>query len=102
MAGAHETGWSDGFGVVAIRPLCLVPAGNRAGEPDDEFVTLADAVVHRLWAVGLATRSLLTNIADPEVAGLAEPILDGLDDTINEIRTAVFHRQAQARSTGRS
>jgi hypothetical protein len=68
----------------------------RAGEKHQDLVALADAVVQQLLAVGLATRSLLNRIVDPELAALAEPVVDGLDATISEIRTTVLSLQTRA------
>jgi hypothetical protein len=68
----------------------------RPGERHEDLVALADAVVQQLLAVGLATRTLLNRIVDPEVAALAQPVADGLDATITEIRTTVFNLQTRA------
>jgi hypothetical protein len=84
---------ADGFGAIdagtpyAARPLPPLAHGH------EDLVALADTVVHRLLAIGLATRSLLAEIHDPAVAQLAEPIVDGLDTAIDEIRATVFGLQ---------
>lgn len=93
MTGAHPT--DSHSNRRPVRPVCTGWAEDRAGEPNEELVTLADAVVHRLVLVGVATRSLLAHIDDPDVAGLAGPIVDGLDATINEIRVTVFDLQSR-------
>ena len=88
---------ADGFDLAEVRSRCRASAERRAPEPNEELVTLADAVIHRLLLVGLATQSLLSHIDDPTVAARADPILDGLDATINEIRSTVFDEARRAR-----
>jgi hypothetical protein len=79
-----------------VEPACRA---NRAlsGERNEDLVALADAVVQQLLAVGLATRSLLDRITDPELDALAQPIVDGLDAAIDEVRTTVFDLQTRER-----
>jgi PAS domain S-box-containing protein len=63
---------------------------------------LHDVVIQRLFATGMAAQSLQARIDDPALAARAVAIVDDLDQTIREIRTAIFALQkpADAARTG--
>jgi PAS domain S-box-containing protein len=53
---------------------------------------LHDTVIQRLFASGLTLQALMTR-AEPEIGSRLETVVDDLDQTISEIRTAIFSLQ---------
>lgn len=56
---------------------------------------LHDLVIQRLYATGMSLQGALPMISRPEAAERVERAVDALDDTIGEIRTAIFALQAR-------
>ena len=60
---------------------------------------LHDLVIQRLYATGMSLQGTMPMISRPEVAGRVSRAVDDMDQTIREIRGAIF--ALQARDTGR-
>ena len=62
---------------------------------------LHDLVIQRLYATGMSLQGASSQIVAPEVADRVSRAVDSLDDTIKEIRSAIFALQAhpEARPT---
>ncbi|MGZ4691989.1 MAG: sensor histidine kinase [Acidimicrobiales bacterium] len=56
---------------------------------------LHDTVIQRLFASGLQLQAVIGRV-DDEVRGRIDVIVDGLDETIRDLRTAIFALQAPA------
>jgi len=56
---------------------------------------LHDLVIQRLFATGMSLQSATARMDDPEVAGRVEKAVDALDETIREIRSAIFSLQTR-------
>ncbi len=56
---------------------------------------LHDLVIQRLYATGMSLQGALPLIARPEVTERVSRAVDALDDTIGEIRSAIFALQAR-------
>jgi len=56
---------------------------------------LHDLVIQRLYATGMSLQGALPLIARPEVADRVTRAVDALDDTIGEIRSAIFALQSR-------
>ena len=56
---------------------------------------LHDLVIQRLYATGMSLQGALPLIARPEVADRVSRAVDAMDDTIGEIRSAIFALQAR-------
>ena len=63
---------------------------------------LHDLVIQRLYATGMSLQGALPLIARPEVADRVSRAVDALDDTIGEIRSAIFalHARNDVKKTG--
>src|SRR5690606_30552896 len=61
---------------------------------------LHDTVIQRLFATGMSTQALIGRVSDPEVADRLRGVVDELDTTIRDIRTAIFGLQGGAFGTG--
>lgn len=61
---------------------------------------LHDTVIQRLFATGMATQALAATIDDEKVAERLGGVVDELDTTIRDIRTAIFGLQGGAFGTG--
>ena len=61
---------------------------------------LHDTVIQRLFATGMSTQALAGRVADPEIAARLSGVVDDLDTTIRDIRTAIFGLQGGAYRTG--
>jgi PAS domain S-box-containing protein len=62
---------------------------------------LHDTVIQRLFAEGLGLQAALGGVGDPErTRARLELAIDGLDQTIRELRTAVFSLQGAASAPG--
>jgi len=62
---------------------------------------LHDTVIQRLFAQGLGLQAALGSVGDPQrTRARLESAIDGLDDTIRELRTAVFSLQPAASAPG--
>jgi signal transduction histidine kinase len=59
---------------------------------------LHDHVIQRLYATGMSLEGTMPMITRPEVASRITNAVDAMDETIKEIRTAIF--ELQTRSTG--
>jgi PAS domain S-box-containing protein len=60
---------------------------------------LHDTVIQRLFAEGLSLQSAMGGVADPQrTRARLDSVVDGLDQTIKELRTAVFSLQGAAAS----
>jgi signal transduction histidine kinase len=55
---------------------------------------LHDLVIQRLYATGMSLQGALPMITRPEVTGRVNRAVDALDDTIKEIRSAIFELQS--------
>ncbi|WP_208028085.1 PAS domain S-box protein [Rhabdothermincola sediminis] len=55
---------------------------------------LHDTVIQRLFAAGMGLQSTISRVADPGARERLEQAVDDLDETIREIRTAIFGLQA--------
>ncbi len=56
---------------------------------------LHDLVIQRLYATGMSLQGALSLISSPDVADRVSRAVDGLDETIREIRTSIFALQAR-------
>jgi signal transduction histidine kinase len=56
---------------------------------------LHDLVIQRLYATGMSLQGSLSMIASPDAAGRVSRAVDGLDETIREIRTSIFALQSR-------
>ena len=56
---------------------------------------LHDLVIQRLYATGMSLQGAMPLIARPEVADRVSRAVDALDDTIGDIRSAIFALQAR-------
>lgn len=54
---------------------------------------LHDTVIQRLFATGMGVQALATRMSDPQVAERLGRVVDDLDTTIRDIRTAIFGLQ---------
>ncbi|WP_195210568.1 PAS domain-containing sensor histidine kinase [Actinomarinicola tropica] len=54
---------------------------------------LHDTVIQRLFATGMGVQALATRVSEPEVAERLGRVVDDLDTTIRDIRTAIFGLQ---------
>ena len=62
---------------------------------------LHDTVIQRLFAEGLALQAALGGVGDPQrTTARLESAIDGLDETIRELRMAVFSLQGTASAPG--
>jgi len=59
---------------------------------------LHDLVIQRLYATGMSLQGALSLISSPEVAQRVSSSVDALDETIREIRTAIFALQTRRES----
>ena len=57
---------------------------------------LHDLVIQRLYATGMSLQGVTSQIVSPEVAERVSRSVDALDDTIKEIRSAIFALQTHA------
>jgi signal transduction histidine kinase len=60
---------------------------------------LHDLVIQRLFATGMSLQGATALIGDPDVAGRVEKAVDALDETIRDIRSAIFSLQARGEAT---
>ena len=56
---------------------------------------LHDLVIQRLFATGMSLQGTMALIGDPEVAHRVEKSIDALDETIRDIRSAIFELQSR-------
>jgi two-component system, NarL family, sensor histidine kinase DevS len=56
---------------------------------------LHDLVIQRLFATGMSLQGTMGLMGDPEVANRVEKAIDALDETIRDIRSAIFSLQAR-------
>ena len=56
---------------------------------------LHDQVIQRLFATGMSLQGATARMDDPEVAGRVEQAVDALDETIRDIRSAIFELQSR-------
>jgi two-component system, NarL family, sensor histidine kinase DevS len=56
---------------------------------------LHDQVIQRLFATGMSLQGTMALIQDPEVAHRVENAIDALDETIRDIRSAIFSLQSR-------
>ena len=61
---------------------------------------LHDTVIQRLFATGMSAQSMASRIEDPEIADRLAAVVDDLDTTIHDIRTAIFGLQGGAFGRG--
>ena len=62
---------------------------------------LHDTVIQRLFAEGLSLQAAMGGVGDPQrTRARLESVVDGLDQTIKELRTAVFSLQGAASAPG--
>ncbi|HEY1319935.1 MAG TPA: GAF domain-containing protein, partial [Streptosporangiaceae bacterium] len=57
---------------------------------------LHDLVIQRLYATGMSLQGTVPRIARPEVADRVSSAVDALDETIKEIRSAIFSLQSHS------
>ena len=60
---------------------------------------LHDVVIQKLFAAGMSVQSVAARSDDPHQAERLSRVVDDLDDTIREIRSAIFSLQADASDT---
>jgi len=60
---------------------------------------LHDLVIQRLFATGMSLQGATALIVDPDVAGRVEKAVDALDETIRDIRSAIFKLQSRGEAT---
>ena len=72
----------------------------RAVAEDQERIArdLHDTVIQELFSIGLGLQALQVRVDQPDVAERIAAAIDQIDDTIREVRTAIFdlHQQAAA------
>ena len=56
---------------------------------------LHDLVIQRLFATGMSLQGTMARLGDPEVAHRVEKSIDALDETIRDIRSAIFSLQSR-------
>jgi signal transduction histidine kinase len=56
---------------------------------------LHDHVIQRLFATGLTIQAAAVRCADPALTAMLQAAVDGMDDTIRQIRTSIFELQDQ-------
>jgi signal transduction histidine kinase len=56
---------------------------------------LHDLVIQRLFATGMSLQGTTARIGDPEVVDRVEKAVDALDETIRDIRSAIFSLQSR-------
>ena len=56
---------------------------------------LHDSVIQRLFATGMSLQGATALIGDPDVVGRVEKAVDALDETIRDIRSAIFSLQSR-------
>ena len=56
---------------------------------------LHDLVIQRLFATGMSLQGATALIGDPDVVGRVEKAVDALDETIRDIRSAIFSLQSR-------
>lgn len=61
---------------------------------------LHDTVIQRLFAIGLGLQGTVRLIERPEVASRIQRAVDDLDETVKQIRTAIFGLEASKLSSG--
>ena len=61
---------------------------------------LHDLVIQRLYATGMALQGTMPMIGRPEVADRVTRAVDAMDETIKEIRGAIFALQARDQDAG--
>ncbi|MFP3907889.1 MAG: PAS domain S-box protein, partial [Acidimicrobiales bacterium] len=61
---------------------------------------LHDTVIQRLFATGMSAQALVGRVGDPDVADRLRGVVDDLDTTIRDIRTAIFGLQGGAFRSG--
>ncbi|MGY6499297.1 MAG: PAS domain-containing sensor histidine kinase [Acidimicrobiales bacterium] len=61
---------------------------------------LHDTVIQRLFATGMSAQAVASRVGDPEVAARLHTVVDDLDTTIRDIRTAIFGLQGGALGSG--
>jgi len=62
---------------------------------------LHDLVIQRLYATGMSLQGAMPLLTRPEAAGRVSSAVDALDETIREIRSAIFSLQARGDSRPR-
>jgi hypothetical protein len=55
-----------------------------------ELTELHDTVMQRVYATGLGLQALMTDVSDPVLAARLRRHIADLDETLREIRTALF------------
>lgn len=61
---------------------------------------LHDTVIQRLFATGMSAQAVASRVGDPDLADRLRTVVDDLDTTIRDIRTAIFGLQGGALGTG--
>ncbi|MDZ7678820.1 MAG: PAS domain-containing sensor histidine kinase [Acidimicrobiales bacterium] len=61
---------------------------------------LHDTVIQRLFATGMSAQALAGRVGDPDAADRLRGVVDDLDTTIRDIRTAIFGLQGGAFRSG--
>jgi len=56
---------------------------------------LHDLVIQRLFATGMSLQGTMALLGNPEAAGRVEKAIDALDETIRDIRSAIFSLQSR-------
>ena len=94
LAGAAAVAIDNARLHARVRDLALVEDRERIA------ADLHDTVIQRLFATGLALEGSL-RLASPELAARIEQAVADLDETIRQIRSAIFALQAPRRAKGR-
>ncbi|HUJ67540.1 MAG TPA: PAS domain-containing protein [Acidimicrobiales bacterium] len=74
----------------------------RLEEQERIAVTLAEALVRRLFAIGLHASGLLPLTSNPEAQRRARSLVEETDEAIRYLRTAIFEIRAPGDGPGRS
>lgn len=99
LAGA--LGVAAGVAIEHIRLVGRVAELTLIEERERMAADLHDTVIQRLFATGLGLQSTLRSTTDPIVAARVQDAVDGLDETIRQIRSTIFALEAPRRP-GRS
>ena len=84
------------------RPAGRRPSASRCYQDRDRIARdLHDLVIQRLYATGMSLQGTMPMISRPEVADRITRAVDAMDETIKEIRGAIFALQAGTPRSGR-
>lgn len=79
-----------GIAIENARLHARVAALTTAGDRERIARDLHDTVIQRIFAIGLALQSSVPLVEEPELRSRIEEAVTDLDDTIRQVRTAIF------------